>query len=132
MADPDRSISNGTCVFASGIRTDKIYIPCGNAAFGDVSCCVAGDFCLENNACFSPKYGTTYLAGCTDIDYESPTCPDKREYDRMTMATMTGCVARNADHQSPRDAVGRSDLLQAESLVRSLHPPAFFQSGGQD
>ena len=95
MADPDRSISNGTCIFTRGIRTDKSYIPCGNAAFDDVSCCAIGDFCLENNACFSAKYGTTYLAGCTDIDYESPTCPDKRAYSSMTMVTRTavsGCA----------------------------------------
>ncbi|KAK3903291.1 hypothetical protein C8A05DRAFT_32984 [Staphylotrichum tortipilum] len=91
MADLARSISNGTCVFTRGIVTDKIYIPCGNAAFGDISCCVAGDFCLENNACFNAKYGTTYLAGCTDPAYESPTCPDKKAYSKIPWAGLIYC-----------------------------------------
>jgi hypothetical protein len=90
MADPDPSISNGTCVYARGKRATRNFIPCGNAVFGDIHCCQAGDNCLEDNACYNSKHGTTYLAGCTDFDYDDPSCPNKKSYDGMTLVLVVG------------------------------------------
>jgi hypothetical protein len=90
MADPNQSVSNGTCFWAPNIESDPRFIPCGNAAFGDVHCCQAGDYCLADGACYNDRWGTTYLAGCTDVFYEDPSCPDKQSYNGMTMMTMAG------------------------------------------
>ena len=87
MSDPDIndiSISYGTCVFKAGWATENLYLPCGNAAFGHIHCCQAGDMCLENNACYNQAHGTTYLAGCTDYDYKDPSCPDKKSFSGIT------------------------------------------------
>ncbi|KAH8763586.1 hypothetical protein F5883DRAFT_715931 [Diaporthe sp. PMI_573] len=70
-------ISNGTCYFAVGRKTSSNVIPCGNAASGTQQCCQEGDFCLEYNVCFNANYTTTYLAGCTDEEFTSPSCPGK-------------------------------------------------------
>ncbi|KAL2129179.1 hypothetical protein VTI74DRAFT_8107 [Chaetomium olivicolor] len=82
MADP-RSISNGTCFSAPGEGAGRNFIPCGNWEYGNYPCCQAGDFCLDDNACYNGKHGTTYLAGCSDSDYEDPSCPDKKSYKGM-------------------------------------------------
>jgi hypothetical protein len=89
MADPDPSVSNGTCFrAANGKKSYGVIIPCGNVALGHIHCCQAGDHCLEENACYNGEFGTTYLAGCTDSTYEDASCPDKKSYMGMTMTTM--------------------------------------------
>lgn len=90
MADPDPSVSNGTCFFMPAVYflSDRSYIPCGNAAFGNIHCCQAGDHCLEEGACYNEEYGTTYLAGCTDFNYKDVSCPDKKAYWCMAMMTI--------------------------------------------
>ena len=82
MSDLNAYISNGTCYTAKGQRLDGSFIPCGNDAFGHQTCCGAGDNCLADGACFGihgTGYGSylTYLAGCTDPNYEAGTCPKK-------------------------------------------------------
>ncbi|KAK4130094.1 hypothetical protein BT67DRAFT_392192 [Trichocladium antarcticum] len=79
MGNP-QYISNGTCFYAPGKEADDSFLPCGNSAFGHAHCCVAGEMCLDQNACYSDRFGTTYLAGCSDMDYEDPRCPDKKAY----------------------------------------------------
>jgi len=75
-------VSNGTCYTKAGEKLHESFIPCGNAAFGHVTCCGKGDRCLADNACYG-KYGTgygsdlTYFGGCTDPDYKAGTCPSK-------------------------------------------------------
>ncbi|KAK4158069.1 hypothetical protein C8A00DRAFT_28967 [Chaetomidium leptoderma] len=91
MADPERSISNGTCVSAFRKKASRNFIPCGNSAFGDIHCCQAGDYCLDDNACFNGKHGTTYLAGCTNFHYEDPSCPDKKSYEDYPWAGLIYC-----------------------------------------
>lgn len=88
MADPDPSVSNGTCYFMARNFVLGVFIPCGNVAFGNIHCCQIGDHCLEEGACYNKEYGTTYLAGCTDQSYEDASCPDKKAYRGMTMTTM--------------------------------------------
>ncbi|KAL2177090.1 uncharacterized protein P884DRAFT_201350 [Thermothelomyces heterothallicus CBS 202.75] len=97
IADPNQSISNGTCFYARGKTSNLRFIPCGNAVFGNIHCCQAGDTCLEDSACYNGRYGTTYLAGCTDPDYEDESCPDKTLWDGMTVATTTSCALAKAD-----------------------------------
>ncbi|KAL1837730.1 hypothetical protein VTJ49DRAFT_3446 [Mycothermus thermophilus] len=80
MPNFDPSISNGTCYRASDDLSADIFIPCGNSAFGHISCCQAGDKCLEHGACYNNHYRTTYLAGCTDPLYKDASCPDKKSY----------------------------------------------------
>ncbi|RYP12688.1 hypothetical protein DL767_011147 [Monosporascus sp. MG133] len=92
MSDgPNIFVSNGTCYSAPGEELDGSFIPCGNDAFGHQTCCGAGDNCLSNNACFGihgEGYGSylTYMAGCTDPDYEDQSCPDKNDIDQPWIA----------------------------------------------
>jgi len=82
MSDQDISVSNGTCYSAAGEKLDESFIPCGNVAYGHQTCCGRGDNCLADNACFGYHgngYGSelTYMAGCTDPNYEDGSCPKK-------------------------------------------------------
>ena len=85
MADDDRSVSNGTCFYAPRKEASSNFIACGNWVFGHVHCCQAGDYCLDENACYNNKYGTTYLAGCTRFDFKNPSCPDKKAFTGMVL-----------------------------------------------
>ena len=87
MGDIDpNTISNGTCYWAKGKKMHPSYIPCGNDLYGHKHCCWAGDSCLVENTCFSVHGGTgegtylTYLAGCSDPEYEDASCPDKNPF----------------------------------------------------
>ncbi|KAK0670343.1 hypothetical protein QBC41DRAFT_96663 [Cercophora samala] len=99
----DIFISNGTCYGSAGNELNRSFIPCGNAAFGPVTCCGAGDVCLSNNACFGVhgtpgSYGAdlTYLAGCTDESYRDGSCPDKYGIDQPWIA-LTVCDDSGGD-----------------------------------
>ncbi|EAQ88319.1 predicted protein [Chaetomium globosum CBS 148.51] len=91
MADPDPSVSNGTCYFMARNFVLGVFIPCGNVAFGNIHCCQIGDHCLEEGACYNEEYGTTYLAGCTDQSYEDASCPDKKAYREYPWAGLIYC-----------------------------------------
>ncbi|AEO67135.1 25532c19-ae96-483e-956b-f0ce22bfc609 [Thermothielavioides terrestris] len=91
MADPDQSISNGTCFSAVRQLAADNFIPCGNWVFGNYQCCQAGDYCLDDNACYNPEHGTTYLAGCTDLEYRDASCPDKKSYKDYPWAGLIYC-----------------------------------------
>ncbi|KAK5047647.1 hypothetical protein LTR84_006312 [Exophiala bonariae] len=86
MSDYDPDISNGTCYYKDGGRLPSRYIPCGNKALGHKVCCESLDMCLSSRACYNGQYGVTYLAGCTDPDYQDESCPDKSPY-QGTMST---------------------------------------------
>lgn len=74
-------ISNGTCYFGPGKQAAEEWFPCGNAELGDKTCCQGGDMCLSSKACYNGRYGITYLAGCSDPEYQHPSCPDKGALD---------------------------------------------------
>ncbi|KAL0936033.1 uncharacterized protein CTRU02_208248 [Colletotrichum truncatum] len=76
MSAPNAFISNGTCYYGPGKEVGD-WFPCGNAALGDKTCCQGGDMCLSSRACYNPRYGITYLAGCSDPAYKHSSCPDK-------------------------------------------------------
>lgn len=80
MSDYDPDISNGTCYYKDGLRLPSRYIPCGNKALGHKTCCESLDMCLSSRACYNGQYGVTYLAGCTDPNYQDESCPDKHPY----------------------------------------------------
>jgi hypothetical protein len=113
MSDLDPDASNGACYWRSGNRSEDVFIPCGNSAFGHVNCCQVGDKCLEHGACFNSKYGTTYLAGCTDPLYLDEACPDKRSY-RGTTSSFGSCRCRGliAAYRLSRLPMGWLDLLR--------------------
>lgn len=110
-------ISNGTCYLRIDLEADEAMIPCGNDANDHVACCQAGDNCLESSVCFNSDFGVTYLAGCTDPDYEHPSCPNKFEFIGEWMLTfMANAVLLFAlltmAWPHLRNALGRSFLLQ--------------------
>lgn len=70
-------VSNGTCYTGPYLEADEDMIPCGNDANDHAACCQAGDNCLESNVCFNGEFGVTYIAGCSDVTYEHPSCPHK-------------------------------------------------------
>lgn len=78
--DIDLFIANGTCYFADNRKADAAMMPCGNDANDHVACCQAGDYCLESSVCFNGDFGVTYIAGCSDPDYEHPSCPNKFDH----------------------------------------------------
>jgi len=84
MADFDPDISNGTCYYREGGRLSARYIPCGNSALGHKTCCESLDMCLSSLSCYNGQYGVTYLAGCTDPDYQDAACPDKNPFQSTT------------------------------------------------
>ncbi|ROW09171.1 hypothetical protein VPNG_05738 [Cytospora leucostoma] len=75
--DPD--IANGTCYYAYNEAAGSELVPCGNAGIADVPCCFAGDYCDSSNTCYDKDTGNTYLAGCTDPEYTSSSCPWKSD-----------------------------------------------------
>ncbi|KAI0853249.1 hypothetical protein F5Y00DRAFT_135654 [Daldinia vernicosa] len=90
--DDPLDISNGTCYYAVNTEANKDYIPCGNVDVGlDWHCCVAGDICLEDSACYHKNYGITYLAGCTDQKYGAPSCPYKGKYGSQQWTGLQRC-----------------------------------------
>lgn len=74
---PNIYVSNGTCYSGHNVEADPAMIPCGNDYFGHAACCQASDTCLESSACFNGQYYVTYVAACTDPDYEHESCPNK-------------------------------------------------------
>lgn len=77
---PDGSsifVSNGTCYLGRQDKSDPAMIPCGNDYFGHVACCQANDNCLESSVCFNGEFYVTYVAGCTDPEYQDASCPAK-------------------------------------------------------
>ena len=121
MSSPNNLVSNGTCYGSAGNELDKSFIPCGNSAFGHVTCCGAGDVCLSHNACFGVhgtpgEYGSdlTYLAGCTDESYNDDSCPEKYGIDQPWIA-LTQCDDSGGDW-APCRQEGDPTTLQPGAL----------------
>ncbi|KAI0108370.1 hypothetical protein F4814DRAFT_427708 [Daldinia grandis] len=114
-------ISNGTCYYASNTEAKKDYIPCGNVDLGlDWHCCVAGDICLEDSACYHKNYDITYLAGCTDHRYNAPNCPYKGKYGGQQWTGLQRCDD-NADVDDGDDIWA---ACKENSDVPGSKPPA--------
>ncbi|CCC07208.1 hypothetical protein SMACR_08589 [Sordaria macrospora] len=94
----DPNISNGTCYRKTGTGVKELpdhYIPCGNSAIGHVGCCQAGDKCLEFGACYNTTFGTTYISGCTDEEYQDASCPQKA----FEAAVWLGLIYCDSEHE---------------------------------
>ncbi|CRK18675.1 hypothetical protein BN1723_013792, partial [Verticillium longisporum] len=125
MASRDAFISNGTCYYAPGQEAIDSMIPCGNDAFGRVSCCQQGDMCLTSNACYNQQFGVTYLAGCSDPTYEHRSCPDKGAFDGTPWVGLTYCNGTSeqwvACEQSERqDALTEADQCWCPQTDRTV------------
>jgi hypothetical protein len=50
------------CYYSANNLLESVFLPCGDPQNGFKSCCEAGDNCLANNACYSPrcKYSTYF------------------------------------------------------------------------
>lgn len=92
MSAIDLLISNGTCFYAPGVKATDNIIPCGNSAGGAYQCCEEGDFCLEYNICYNTNHSTTYMAGCTDEEFTSPSCPGKGSMSNQELLNMVQCA----------------------------------------
>lgn len=117
MSDQNIFLSNGTCYTGPGQKLHESFIPCGNAAFGHITCCGAGDNCLANDACWGihgTGYGSslTYMAGCTDPEYKDPSCPKKiiGEYPAKS-SRPRACFLLTR----PSSAMGRAHPLRIQS-----------------
>ncbi|KAI1463875.1 uncharacterized protein F4812DRAFT_225476 [Daldinia caldariorum] len=98
MAEDPIDISNGTCYYAVDTKARDDYIPCGNVEIGeDWHCCVAGDICLKDSACYHKKFDITYLAGCTDKRYGAPSCPYKGKYSSQQWTGLQRCDGSDDD-----------------------------------
>ncbi|KAF2652928.1 hypothetical protein K491DRAFT_718500 [Lophiostoma macrostomum CBS 122681] len=97
-SDQNIYVSNGTCYSEAGKELGDEFIPCGNDVYGHQTCCGKGDKCLADSACFGvykTGYGSslTYMAGCTDPDYASSSCPKKffgQEWEALTLCDNSG------------------------------------------
>ncbi|KAF2669978.1 hypothetical protein BT63DRAFT_227079 [Microthyrium microscopicum] len=69
------------CYFGPGAsnRGPNNLVPCNGT--GTSACCLLGDTCLSGNTCYNYATGDLYQYGCTDINYEDPTCPFKCGWD---------------------------------------------------
>lgn len=65
-------------------------------------CCVVGDYCLANQACFSPVKGMIYHKGCTKKDYDDGHCPLKCHADQ-TKSDWVGLIFCNGTNNTPKD-----------------------------
>ena len=70
----DHSISNGTCYYGVNKESPSTMLACGNSAIDTVSCCQAGDMCLNYSNCFDEDAGLLYIGGCTDPEYGGGPC----------------------------------------------------------
>ncbi|KAF4910895.1 hypothetical protein CGCF415_v004767 [Colletotrichum fructicola] len=90
MTELNAFISNGTCYHASGKKVDE-WLPCGNTAFGQFTCCQRSDMCLSSRACYNARFGVTYLGGCSDPEYKDASCPDKGALSSQPWAGLVYC-----------------------------------------
>ncbi|KAH8881856.1 hypothetical protein GQ53DRAFT_812396 [Thozetella sp. PMI_491] len=132
MAAADPFTSNGTCYYSSGQRADPAYIPCGNAAFGTVPCCQAGDYCLSNNACFNNQYGNVYFAGCTSGDTynNEAACPRKYTLADQQWVGMVRCFQSNDDSKQEEIWQGCHESIQPLNTIGDACKCTLNQVGG--
>ena len=93
-------LAQSQCFYAADKTLDSVYVPCGpidnDSPFA--SCCLLGDFCLSSSACFSSSTGFTYIAGCTDENYEDSTCGAQQCDKRMPFHQLKARKCQMANH----------------------------------
>ncbi|KAI1502594.1 hypothetical protein F5X99DRAFT_426976 [Biscogniauxia marginata] len=108
MDDFNPVLSNGTCWSNVNVRAIDDFIPCGNdAGRGQhFACCNHGDNCLSSNACYNSKYGTTYIAGCTDAGFASAACPKKGDFYNQQWVGLVRCMVSDDDTKNEEEWAG--------------------------
>ncbi|KAI0601548.1 hypothetical protein F4775DRAFT_589326 [Biscogniauxia sp. FL1348] len=108
MGDYNPVLSNGTCWSNVNVRSLDDFIPCGNdAGRGQhFACCSHGDTCLSSNACYNSKYGSTYVAGCTDQSFGSAACPNKGSFHDQQWVGLVRCMVSNDDTKNDEEWAG--------------------------
>ncbi|KAI1641299.1 hypothetical protein F4809DRAFT_636591 [Biscogniauxia mediterranea] len=108
MGDFNPVLSNGTCWSNVNVRSVDDFIPCGNdAGRGQhFACCNHGDTCLSSNACYSSKYGSTYVAGCTDQGFGSAACPDKGSFYDQQWVGLVRCMVSDDNTKNDEEWAG--------------------------
>lgn len=82
-------------------------IPCGNAYFQPQACCQHNDNCLESSVCYNSEHGVTYVAGCTDKEYNASVCPDKFDD--------SGELGQQAQKREPVTPFSTRETIQKEA-----------------
>ncbi|KAF2451442.1 hypothetical protein P171DRAFT_438173 [Karstenula rhodostoma CBS 690.94] len=93
------------CYTGKNELAPSYLVPCFNAPMDDggvYGCCLAGDICLENQACHNKYKGITYQKGCTSSDYDGTKCPRKCNTDR-SKADWVSLIYCNGTHGTPKD-----------------------------
>ncbi|KAF6835658.1 hypothetical protein CPLU01_04128 [Colletotrichum plurivorum] len=108
-------ISNGTCYFGPGKPAAEEWFPCGNAELGDKTCCQRGDMCLSSKACYNGRYGITYLAGCSDPEYQDPSCPEKGSLDDHPWTGLVYCNGTSEEWVACEQAAKPTTLTSADA-----------------
>ncbi|KLU90448.1 hypothetical protein MAPG_10302 [Magnaporthiopsis poae ATCC 64411] len=117
----DPYISNGTCYFAAGKRSHSSFIPCGNDAIGRQTCCGVADFCMSSGACFNAEFRQTYLAGCTDPQYNDEKCPNKPNLSNEPWTGLAYCNGSSEEWFACRKG-GSSTLRSGDPCVCPEEP----------
>jgi hypothetical protein len=76
------------CYFGPGaeFRGPQNLVPCNST--GTSTCCLLGDTCLSGNSCYDYNTGDLYQYGCTDIEYQDPSCPQKCGWDPCKLCSL--------------------------------------------
>ncbi|WQF77430.1 hypothetical protein CDEST_02444 [Colletotrichum destructivum] len=114
MGAPNPFITNGTCFRGPGEEVEE-WFPCGNAVFGDKTCCQGGDMCLSSRACYNGRFGITYLAGCSDPEYRHPSCPDKGVFNDQPWAGLVYCNGTSEEWVACEQAARPTTLASADA-----------------
>lgn len=77
--------------FDSTVDRGKVY-----------GCCLSGDFCLSNQACYNIYHGITYQKGCTKKYYDHPDCPLKCETNQ-TKSDYVSLIHCNGTNGTPKN-----------------------------
>ncbi|KAK8063923.1 hypothetical protein PG996_008575 [Apiospora saccharicola] len=117
MADINVLISNGTCYMSANKESYEDYIPCGNAATGNhYQCCSKGDSCYSSNACFNGDSRNTYIAGCTDENYNASACPFKGDYDNQEWVGVMHCAGKRGKRGQDTEWYGCEEDIDIPSV----------------
>ena len=96
-------------------------MPCFSSTIDDggvYGCCLAGDHCLSNQACYNGYKGVTYQKGCTQRHYDHDNCPDKCKTNQ-SKSDWVGLVFCNGTNGTPSDTWVSTCSVFRLSLIAS-------------
>ncbi|KAF1955858.1 hypothetical protein CC80DRAFT_81283 [Byssothecium circinans] len=91
------------CYIDANQLAPDFIIPCWTSySTPHYSCCMVGDKCLHQNACYNLSTGITYEYGCTDPSYKDDNCPSKCNLDRKK-SNWAGLLFCDGTNGTPKD-----------------------------